>query len=292
MKILPFLFLFLAHAGPAQLRTSGVICSAAGRQPIAYASIGIKGKTVGTLAGEKGAFELQVPEKHGSDSILFSAIGYAPRSFAATSLAEHGGDTLFLEQLAQQLEEVQVQAKKIKYKVLGSTRYTKNNCTGFTDLDGNLRGSEAAILVRNNKAIRMESFSCYIIQNKYLDSLPFRLMFYERIPGRRNGKTDEKQDWVGPTFLKKPVFFKIGQQQGELTLALSDYNIRCSGDFFISLECLVDEMETAKFCYAGSPGVTSYFKVKAFSTWRRTYGTAGRAGGGGADFNVKVSCTD
>lgn len=292
MKVLPYLLLVWMQTALAQLTISGITCDRAGKSTIAFASVGMVGKTVGTLSNANGIFELKVPEKLAADSIKFSAIGYQPLFFKAADLVKRNGDTLFMEQVAQQLEEVQVSAKKVKYKVLGTTRYTTNNCTGFADLEGNWKGSEAAILIKNKKALRMEAFSFYIIQNKYPDSLPFRLMFYKRIPGRSKGKIDEKQDWVGPTFLKKPVIFKIGQRQGEFTLALSDYNIRCSGDFFISLECLVDEMEMTKFCYAGSTDVSSYFKVRAFSTWRKTYGTAGRAGGGGADFNVKVSYSD
>jgi len=54
----------------------------------------------------------------------------------------------------------------------------------------------------------------------------------------------------------------------------------------------MDEMEISKFCYAGSVNVPSYFKVKAFSNWHKTHGTGNRKGGGGGDFNVKVSYSD
>ncbi|MEI8137490.1 MAG: hypothetical protein WCH21_09230, partial [Bacteroidota bacterium] len=99
------------------------------------------------------------------------------------------------------------------------------------------------------------------------------------------------KDWVGPTLLKKAIIFKVGIKQGEFTLPVKNYNIQVSGDFYISLECLMDEMEITKFCYSGSAGTESFFKVKAFSTWRKTGGRGGRSGGG-ADFNVKMSYND
>jgi hypothetical protein len=53
------------------------------------------------------------------------------------------------------------------------------------------------------------------------------------------------------------------------------------------MECLEDELDIRKFCYSGSLEVPSYYKVKAFSKWHSTRGTA--TGGGGADFNLLVS---
>jgi hypothetical protein len=82
----------------------------------------------------------------------------------------------------------------------------------------------------------------------------------------------------------------MGTKQGEFTLVLKDYNIRCNRDFFVSLECLMDEMDITKFCYTSSIATSSYYKVKAFSKWHNTKGTG--SGGGGADFKINVSYTD
>jgi hypothetical protein len=71
-------------------------------------------------------------------------------------------------------------------------------------------------------------------------------------------------------------------KQGEFVLNLKDYNLVTSEDFFISLECLEDEMDISKFCYAGSTNTPSFVKPTAFARWSKIRG-------GGADFNVKVS---
>jgi hypothetical protein len=80
------------------------------------------------------------------------------------------------------------------------------------------------------------------------------------------------------------VIFKLGIKQGEFTVDLKDYNIFTSSDFFISLECLMDEMDISKFCYAGSYGTPSFVKSTTFDRWHKIRG-------GGGDFNVKVSYT-
>ena len=94
-------------------------------------------------------------------------------------------------------------------------------------------------------------------------------------------EVDEK-GYPGKTFLKKPILFKTIAKEGEVLVNLKDHSISTTGDFFISLECLEEEMESAKFCFAGSIKVPSFFKTSAFSRW-------GKVKGGGGDFNVKVS---
>ena len=255
----------------------GIIVDKSTQLPIPFVSVGILGKPFGTVCNDEGFFEFTVNNIQKKDSIKFSSIGYQTQAILVFDYFKLTSKKIILFQSATQLDEIVVNSKKIKYKTLGTTKYTTINCTGFSDVGGNWKGSEAAILIKNNKNILIESFGFYVIQNKYKDSLLFRLMFYEKI----------KNDWVGSTFLKKPIIFKLGIKQGEFILPLKDYNIKTNNDFFISLECLMDEMDITKFCYSSSISTSSYYKVKAFSKWHNKGGT--RSGGGGADFNVKVS---
>lgn len=256
---------------------NGVVLDKSTKQVLGYASIGIIGKPIGTISNETGEFALTVSPKNSNDSLKIFSIGYLPKVLLVSEYMNLSNKLIELEAAPLQLEEVVVKSKKVKFKKLGTDKYSKNNCTGFADASNNWKGSEAAVLIHNSKNVLVESFSFYVIQNKYTDSLLFRLMFYKKI----------KNDWVGSTFLKKPIIFKLGIRQGEFTLDLKEHNIRWSEDFFVSLECLMDDMEITKFCYSGSINTPSYYKVKAFSKWHSTTGT--RNGGGGADYNVKVS---
>lgn len=275
----------------AQTPFAGIIVDEATGLGIPFANIGLIGKPIGTVADENGQFSFDLPESQKPDSLKVSSIGYQSKSFLRGTNATKD-NKIFLQQTAQALEEVVVHYKKRRYKTLGDNDYTKNNCSGFADISGNWKGSETAVYIKNKKTVQIESFSFYVIMNRYTDSLMFRLMLYERIPGKLHGKINQKENWVGNTFLKKPVIFKLGMKQGEFTLDLRDYNIYCQGDFFISLECLMDKMEISQFCYAGSVDQKSYFKVKAFSNWHKTYGNSIRPGGGGGEFNVRVAYSD
>lgn len=279
MKYL-LLFLTLACNLAAQQKISGLIIDKTTNMPISFASIGIVGKQVGTLSNENGVFELILTEDQKKDTLKVYAIGFKAQFFSATDLLKEVNKKMILEAMPKQLEEVVVKSKKIKYKTLGTTKYSKNNCSGFVKNTNNWKGSESALKINNKEGrqVLMESFSFYIIQNKYADSLTFRLMFYEA--------ADTK--WQYPStrpFMKKPIIFKIGQKNGEFVLNIKDYGIYTSKDFYVSLECLMDEMEITKFCYAGSYDSPSFVKAAAFSKWTQLRG-------GGPDFNVKVSFTD
>ncbi len=287
MKFILFLILF-SQILFSQTVIKGVIIDNSTNKGIPFASIGIIGKNIGSVSDEEGNFEFTLATNLKFDSLKVFSIGYKPTVFLVSEFIKETNKTIKLINLPTQLEEVVVKSKKVKYKTLGTTNYTKNNCTGFADIEGNWKGSEAAILVRNKKNVLMENFSFYVIQNKYNDSLRFRLNIYERIAPPKDAPKWLGDDWVGSTLLKKAIIFKVGTKQGEFTLPIRDYNIHTDKDFFISLECLMDEMEITKFCYSGSADVASYYKVKAFAKWHRT---GGSRGGGGGDFNVKVSYT-
>ncbi len=258
-----------------QTKIAGFVSDSASATGIEFASIGILGKALGTLSNEKGNFEFTFTNDLLKDTLRVSAIGYRPVSFLVSDFIKLASHNVALAFQATELEEVSVKSKKIKYDYLGNTKYTKNNCSGFIKNNSNWKGSEAAILAGNKvgRTVTIESFAFYVIQNKYPDSLKFRLMFYE---------ASDKKFPRYKTFLRKPLVFKMGTKQGEFILDLKNYNIVTSKDFFISLECLEDEMDITKFCYAGSTDTHSFVKPSAFARWNKVWR-------GGGDFNVKVS---
>jgi hypothetical protein len=250
------------------------ITDASTKAGIPFASIGIKGKNVGTVADDKGDFELNILKCEEDDTLKVSAIGYSTRGLTVSEIRQGMSKVIVLEPLAVKLDEVVITSKKVKHKVLGTSKYSTRNCSAFMGTSGNWKGEEAAIRANNEKGkyVFIEDFSFYIIQNKYEDSLMFRLMLY----------SVNERNLPGPTFLKKPVIFKTAVKQGIVHVDLKNYNITYNDDFFISLECLMDKMEQTKFCFAGSSQVPSYVKTSTFMNWYKVKG-------GGADLNVTVS---
>ncbi len=276
MKTLSFLcyFLLLYHLGFSQITISGIIKDNSTQQSIPFASIGVVGTLQGTLSDENGNFKLSIQHIADTDTIRISSIGYNNLSVTGSDLKKNVAKIFYLKSMVYDLTEVKVSLKKSDYKILGTGNYSKNICTAFIGENNNWRGEQAAIQANNKEGsqVYIESFNFYIIKNDYIDSLQFRIMLYE---------VDAK-GYPGETFLKKPILFKTNVKQGEVQVDLKDYFINTTGDFFISLECLEEKMESQKFCFAGSIKVPSFCKTTAFGKWTRVKG-------GGGDFNVKVS---
>lgn len=280
MRLVP-LFMIFSLAIRAQGTYNAKIIDEGSKEGIPFASIGIKGKNVGTVADEKGFFELNILKCEEDDTLKVSAIGYRTKAFTVSEARQGMSKIIVLEPLIVKLNEVVVTSKKVKRKVLGTSKYSVRNCSAFMGTDGNWKGEEAAIRANNEKGkyIFIEDFNFYIIQNKYEDSLVFRLMLY----------SVNSKGLPGETFLKKPVIFKTAVKQGIVHVDLKNYNITYNDDFFISLECLMDKMDQTKFCFAGSIKVFSYVKNSTFGNWYQPTSNGGRKAGGGADLNVTVS---
>ena len=245
---------------------------------IPFAGIGIVNKAIGTLSEDNGSFKLEHPKIMKGDSIHFSAIGYQTKTLAISELATNEGLKIQLEKLAQELEEITISSKILRTEILGSKKYTTNNCTGFVKGNNNWIGSETATLAGNKEGrrIMIQSFSFYVIQNKYSDSLQFRLMFYEA----------SQKKWPRlKTFLRRAILFKVAPQNGKFTLDLSAYNLITTHDFFISIECLENEVDISKFCYSGAYSQPAFVRPAAYERWHKTKG-------GGAEMQVKVALLD
>lgn len=273
MRFLSIFLVFPLLSG-AQGIYNAKITDASSNAGIPFASIGIKGKNIGTVADEKGNFEMNILKCEEDDTLKISAIGYKTKGFTVSEARQSMSKIILLEPLVVKLDEILITSKKVKRKTLGTTKYSTKNCSAFQGLEGNWKGEEAAIRANNEKgkSVFIEDFNFYIIQNKYEDSLVFRLMLY----------SVNTKNLPGETFLKKPVIFKTAVKQGIVHVDLRNYNIIYNDDFFISLECLMDKMDQTKFCFAGSAKVASYVKTSTFMNWYRVRG-------GGADLNVTVS---
>jgi hypothetical protein len=275
VKALQFFFCFflLCDLSFSQILT-GVIKDNSTKEAIPFASVGVVGTLNSTLCDEHGNFKLSISNLKDTDTLRVSSIGYTNLSMAGSDVKKETNKVFYLKLQVYDLSEIKIKPKKPGFNTLGTYNYSKNICTAFVGESNNWRGEQAAIRAINKSGaeVYIESFNFYIIKNEYTDSLQFRIMLYE---------VNEK-GFPGETFLKKPVIFKTNVKRGEVRIDLTSYSILTKGDFFISLECLEEKMESAKFCFAGSIKVPSFVKTTPFANWVQVKG-------GGGDFNVTVS---
>jgi hypothetical protein len=271
MKIVSCLSFLILYNFSFSQSVAGIVKDANTQQVIPFASIGIAGTNYGTLGDQNGKFELTL--RSNADTVRISSIGYSNLVVAGDKLKDK---QFYLNPEAYNLSEVKISSTDRIYKTLGTINYSKKVCTAFIGENNNWRGEQAAIQANHidGKTVFLESFGFYIIKNEYEDSLQFRIMLYE---------VSGTYGYPGKTFLKKPILFKTNVKQGEVRINLEEYHISTEKDFFISLECLEEKIESTKFCFAGSIKVPSFVKTTPFGKWTRVKG-------GGGDFNVKVNC--
>jgi hypothetical protein len=255
----------------AQSSVRGQVTDAGGK-PIAFAAIGIPGTINGTLSDEDGNFSFEIKGAKATDSVKIGAIGYQARTISLDEATRIEGKSIRLSPAAVQLKEVVVKGGKPVIGILGNKRYNRNVYCSFTGYENKYKGTEAAIRAGNKKArlVRLLDFNFCILKNTSADSVPFRLNFYEN-----------KDGMPGANVLKQPVYFRTAEKNGVVKVNLKPHDIAIEGDFFISLECLRDDMGRDNLNFSGSVAGPAYFKVAAFSDWQKVPLM-------GLDFNVTV----
>ena len=271
MRLLLFLIFSILYKLSAQVIISGKIIDDK-NEVIPYAAVGSLKHSTATLSNDQGSFRIELSEYDETDSIKFSAIGYKEQYIPINQLKTSGTNEIRLWPSDQQLEEVEVSAKKLFRKKLGVINYDKTNCTGFVGLENNWKGVETAIKIPNEskKLMKIVDFQFYIIKNQLPDSLVFRLNIYS-----------SNEFYPTKNILKRAIVFKTNIKQGEVSLDLSPYDIKAYDDFFVSVECLMEKVSITDFCFAGQNSEPAYIRESVFKKWKKV------RGGGGA-FNVSV----
>lgn len=269
-----FILFCLIQFTYAQTTVKGRVFDKTTNEAIPFASIGIKGKTVGTVSDENGSFEITLKNILDTDSLKISAIGYKSITYSVQKAKDFTNEKISLSQASVQLSEVTVKPTKTITKVLGNKKYNTNIQCSFQGVDKQYKGVEAAIRANNKKGreIWFEKLNFFIIKNEMPDSAIFRLNLYKK----------NNEGMPGDNILTKPIVFKSKMKNGVVEVDLKRYNVHTNDDFFISLECLSEQMTQENLTFSGSIKGPAYFKISTFSDWEKI-------GLMGLDFNVTVS---
>lgn len=225
MKILLlFIFTTLTLSLTAQLVISGQIKDASTNEGILYVNIGVIGENVGTVSGIDGKFSLNIPEKHYSDLIRISIIGYESIEILSSDLEKklRQNSIINLNPSNTIIEEVVISTSKLKSKKVGNVSYSDNVSAAF---GSDTLGNEMGILIKIKKQPTIiKDFSFPVGQNK-IGTIKFRLNIYDMKNGRPN-----------QNILKHNIIIETDIEKGLVTTDLTEYDIVVQDDFLISLE--------------------------------------------------------
>jgi len=248
--ILFFVFLGMSRA---QQSFKGVLLEESSRQPIEFANVGVVGKGFGTVTNDKGEFNLAIPDSLMGEKIRISMIGYKTKEFALGEFK--AGTIVYLAADITSLNEVVVQAKKTKIKILGNETNTKHVQGGFKN---NSLGAELAIKLNiKHPQTHLRRFFVNINANS-LGIPVFRFNLYN---------ADDK-GMPKENILKKNIIIEPKQKTGLIELDLTPYEIYVDNDVFIAIEWIKDLGDVKGLSFSTKLiGSTTYYRMASQDKW-------------------------
>ncbi|UOQ68262.1 carboxypeptidase-like regulatory domain-containing protein [Hymenobacter volaticus] len=215
--LLVFLLSISVHLAQAQTKIlEGQVLNSRTGEPVPFATLGVPGRGLGTVADEQGRYLLRLPPSL-SDTLIVSCVGFSSAVISPTALA--AGKRVF--QLAPQehvLSEIKVEHRRMRPALLGNTKskgdiFWMGGSSGKRTVDTEW-GWEFGALLKPVRKTYLEEFHMYLSANNY-ELLRFRLNLYAVEQGR-----------PGRALLSQDIqLVCTKQQQGWLTVDLRPYEV-------------------------------------------------------------------
>lgn len=215
----------------------GVVVDQKNSHPLAYVSVGILNKPIGTVADTTGQFMFSVGPENLTDTIKLSLVGYTPLKIILKDYMAGAGQPVKLSEKTEQLSEVTITnvTGSINAEIVGREAVSKavqvsihNKKTADETI-----GSEMGMLyhpTRRNGLIR--DFNFYISANNF-NFIKFRINIY----AVKNGLPDT-------LISNKQIFTTVDNfKTGWCKINLEPWHIRVSGDFIVTVQWIESRMD-------------------------------------------------
>lgn len=205
----------------AQTTIKGIVVS--GNKPIPFATIGIKEKSIGTVADEKGNFMLNLKTDKISDRdlLVISSVGFINKDIKYKDFFKASGPIVVsLDKNSIALDEIKVKPKKVREKRFGKTGVPK--FTSFTmfirsEAVDDALGREVGGVIKIDKDIKIKDVRFYV-WNQF-KNVKFRLKFYDLTNLETPALILNQDD----------IIFDVDTAKGWVKVNLLPYNIYIEG---------------------------------------------------------------
>ena len=234
-------------------------------QPVSYASVGVVGTPVGTVADGQGRFTLYITDKVAdTDTVRVTLIGYQSLAFTVAELTAKlsVSPQLVMTEATRQLGEVRIDARNSRVKTLGKTGYKTAMVTNFalSELPRQNLGSEIGRRFNVSKGEnRLEAFQFYAITN--YDSVAFRLNVYR-------AKTMQN-------LLSQNIYVKTaGHARQWVSVDLLSYQLLVSDDVVISVQWIdsIGSGTVVQMPLQMPATATHYYRYGSQDKWKKFRG--------------------
>lgn len=267
------LFPFITFCQAATI--NGEVRDAESNNVLPYVTIGVAGKSVGTVSSKEGRFRLELNgQVLANDTIVFSHIGYEIQKIAVGNFSQYKGIVLLREKPTE-LAEVVFIPKTIKRKQkqigrsskgLGLTHF--NFYTAYEKNVDDRLSKEVGMKLKIRRSCQLKDLNFYVSGNQF-SSLKFRIYFY-----------NIKNGLPGDIIIDDNVIVEIkNNYEGWVKVDLSTYKIRfgkeVEEDIAITMQWIesVKSAPSSKFfsiSTASSPAHTMFYREKAMDTWKKS----------------------
>ena len=214
-----------------QLAAKGRLIDESGTA-IAFATVGIFSKGIGTITELDGSFAFELPSDLINENLSFSAVGFEKRAIKVSDFLSLKESTIVLRVSITELDEVSISTAS-----LGVSRYQmteKGNIlynTGTIRLDNEKNGGAMALLVQHDNAPFKVGKSRLMIKRNSLGEFKVRIRFL----------SVNDQGQPGEDLIEKSLVYKSDINSGWLRIDLSSENIWIKDrEFFLAYEWVMD----------------------------------------------------
>jgi hypothetical protein len=244
----------------------GLIADKETNQPLAYVSIGLLEKPLGTISDSNGNYILTIFEENKTDTIQLSLVGYTTKRFLVSEMLAGVHQIITMDRKDYVLPDIVISNRNINTRIIGrqsSSKLIQISIHNKKSVEGTI-GSEMGMRIKTNQTgSYLKDLNWYFSANNF-NYIKFRVNVYS-----------VKNNMPDTLLTDKQIFaFVEDFKTGWIKFNLEPYNIRVSGEFIITLQWVESSMEKKEDPVTVIPvGISfsknAYARVASQDKWKR-----------------------
>ena len=250
------------------LIVKGIVVDKEAETPLAYVSVGVLSKPLGTVSDTTGHFSFTVTRENLSDTLQISIVGYAPKKIQVKDFL-NADSIIRLTGEPKQLDEVIVFSSNAREntEVVGRQGTSKLIQVSIHNKSGaeETIGSEMGMRYKTDrKNVMLKDYSLYVSANNF-NFIKFRINIYS-----------VKGALPDTLICKKQIFATVGDfKTGWTKIDLEQYHIKVPEDFIITVQWVESRMDKKEVPITVLPVAITpfakncYARVASQDKWKR-----------------------
>lgn len=187
----------------------GIIRDQSTKEPLPYANIGVRSKSIGGITDYTGTFHVDLSHASGTDTLVISYIGYVPYTISISSLDLSQQHVIDLTPTARVLKEVVIRSNP-EVIILGNKSKSSKH-TGWGDFTSS-RGRAIGILINTpEQSVKVNTLSFHVDACEF-DSARVRINFLKLEAGTLKPVASQQQN-IFLTIVKRKGWIEVPLQE-------------------------------------------------------------------------------